>query len=165
MAEFFNIIESNQIEIILILSIVLLLLSFLTVYLFFESLKAKKRNQVFFAGKNAKNLEEIILRQIQKSKDLEEAIIYLKNTDQKILDQLSFAVQKVGVVRFNPFGDVGGNQSFAVALLDNHDSGVMILSLYSRGGVRIYGKAIQDGKSEYKLSGEEEEALHKAMGR
>lgn len=165
MSDFFSIIESNQNEIILVLSIALLLVLGSVIYLFSELSKVRKKNQVFFAGKNAKNLEEIILGQIQKSKELEEAIIYLKDTDQKIIDQLSFAVQKVGVVRFNPFGDVGGNQSFAVAFLDNHDSGVIILSLYSRDGVRIYGKPVQDGKSEYKLSGEEEEALKKAMGR
>ncbi len=69
------------------------------------------------------------------------------------------AVQKVGLVRYNPFEDTGSNQSFAVALLDAHGDGFIVSSLHARSGTRIYAKAIASGKPEAALSEEEAEAL------
>ena len=71
--------------------------------------------------------------------------------------------QRVGLVRFNPFEDTGGDQSFALALLDNHGSGIVISSLYQRETTRIYGKPVKEGKEEgYEFSDEEEEAIKRA---
>ncbi|MDD3190575.1 MAG: DUF4446 family protein [Candidatus Pacebacteria bacterium] len=165
MSASFGFISDNQESIVLILLVVVVFLALISAYLHLEVSKLKKNAKVLFSGKNASNLEDIILSQVEKSKELENAITGLKDADQRILDTLSRAVQKVGIIRFNPFGDVGGNQSFTVALLDNYNSGVIILSLYSREGVRIYGKAISEGKCEYQLSKEEEDALQMAMKR
>ena len=73
------------------------------------------------------------------------------------------AISKVGLVRFNPFGEIGGDQSFSVALLDNEYSGVVITSHYGKEMQRVYAKLIKQGKSEYSLSLEEEEAIKKAI--
>jgi hypothetical protein len=73
------------------------------------------------------------------------------------------AVQKTGLVRYNPFEDTGGNQSFAVALLDANGDGVVISSLHARQNTRVYAKAIAGGRSEAALSDEESEALRNAM--
>lgn len=70
--------------------------------------------------------------------------------------------QKMGVVRFNPFSETGGDQSFALALLNGSNSGVVILSLHSREGTRIYTKTIKEGKSRYELSKEEIRAIDEA---
>ena len=75
------------------------------------------------------------------------------------------AVQYVGVVRFNPFEDTGGNQSFALALLDSKRDGIVVSSLHSRQNTRVYLKAIVGGRSETALSDEEREALRKARRR
>lgn len=158
-------ITDNQETIVLALMVLAFVLLFLSVYLFLEVSKLKKNAQILFAGKKATDLEDVMLGQIEKINRIEEAIIALKDADQRIMHTLAYAVQKVGMIRFNPFGEVGGNQSFAVALLDNYNSGVIILSLYSRDGVRIYAKPVKDGKSEYQLSKEEEEALQIAMKR
>jgi hypothetical protein len=72
---------------------------------------------------------------------------------------------KVGLVRFNPFPDTGGNQSFALALLDESDDGVVISSLHSRTGTRIYGKSVTGGKADTSLSTEEQEAVDEARSR
>jgi Protein of unknown function (DUF4446) len=72
------------------------------------------------------------------------------------------AIQKTGLVRYNPFEDTGGNQSFAVALLDAHGDGLIVSSLHARSGTRIYAKAIAAGKAEAALSEEEAEALRRA---
>jgi hypothetical protein len=75
------------------------------------------------------------------------------------------AIQRVGLVRFNPFEDTGGNQSFALALTDAAGNGFVVSSLHSRTGTRVYAKAIADGRSDGALSEEETEALRRAMSR
>ena len=80
---------------------------------------------------------------------------------EKRLDQ---SVRGIGTVRFNPFkgtGD-GGNQSFATALLDENENGVVLSTLYTRERVGIYAKPLKSGKSEYELTGEEREAVKQA---
>ncbi len=72
-------------------------------------------------------------------------------------------VQKVGIVRFNPFKEIGGDHSFSLALLDGEDSGVIITCLHTRERTRVYMKSIKKGKSELELSGEEKKALEKAI--
>ncbi len=108
--------------------------------------------------KEPKNLKEVL----GVLKNLEER---LKKTDKKlqILEKNSkFFLQKVGIIRFNPFPEVGSNQSFSIALLDNNNDGVVITSLYSREENRVYGKPIKNGISEYSLSKEEITAIEKA---
>jgi hypothetical protein len=73
------------------------------------------------------------------------------------------AIQRVGLVRFNPFEDTGGNQSFAIALTDAAGNGFVLSSLHSRTGTRVYAKAVTDGRSDGALSEEEAEALRLAM--
>jgi hypothetical protein len=75
------------------------------------------------------------------------------------------AIQRVGLVRFNPFEDTGGNQSFALALTDSAGTGFIVSSLHSRTGTRVYAKAVSDGRSDGALSEEESEALRLAMAR
>ena len=77
-------------------------------------------------------------------------------------DQGRRSVQYIGVVRFNPFEDTGGNQSFALAMLDAKRDGIVVSSLHSRQSTRIYLKLIVGGRSETALSEEETEALRKA---
>ena len=73
-------------------------------------------------------------------------------------------VQRLGIVRFNPFSDTGGNQSFCLALLDGHDNGIVISSLHSRDQTRVYAKAIKEGKTEgQQLSKDEKEAIRLAQ--
>jgi hypothetical protein len=73
------------------------------------------------------------------------------------------SIQRVGLVRFNPFEDTGGNQSFALALVDGAGAGFVVSSLHSRTGTRVYAKAIADGRSDGALSEEESEALRRAL--
>ena len=108
----------------------------------------------------------------KEPKNFKEVLKYLKNLEANFgklsedLDNLKketkFSVQKVGIIRYNPFKEVGGDQSFSIALLDGEDSGVVFTSLYSREGNRVYGKSIKKGESEHSLSEEEKEAIAKA---
>ncbi|MFH1582209.1 MAG: DUF4446 family protein [bacterium] len=108
--------------------------------------------------KEPKNMKEVL-------KELDSLDSKLKKITEE-LDSLkknqTFSVQKIGLIRFNPFKEVGGDQSFTLVLLDKNNSGVVITSLYSREGNRIYGKTINNGISEYALSEEEKKAIEKA---
>ena len=73
------------------------------------------------------------------------------------------SVQKVGFVRFNPFHDTGGDQSFIAVFLDRENNGMVISSLYMRDGVRVYGKEIEHGASRQPLSEEERGVLEETL--
>ncbi|MFC1663953.1 DUF4446 family protein [Patescibacteria group bacterium] len=108
----------------------------------------------------------------KEPKDFKETLSQFKNLEKnfeklsKDLESLkkesNWFLKKVGTVRFNPFSEVGGDQSFSIALLDGNNSGIVITSLFNREGNRVYGKPIKNGKSEYPLSKEEKEAIEKA---
>jgi len=98
-------------------------------------------------------------------KKLENNFEKLSQELEKLKKESKFNIQKVGIVRFNPFSEVGSDQSFSIALLDSNDNGVVITSLYSREGNRVYGKPIKNGQSEYLLSAEEKEAIEKAISK
>lgn len=105
--------------------------------------------------KEPKNLKEV-LKQFQ---DLEESFEKLSEELEVFKEGCRFSLQKLGMVRFNPFSEVGGDQSFSIALLDGNDDGVVMTSLYTREGNRVYGKPIKNGKSQYTLSQEENKAI------
>ncbi|MCK4891948.1 MAG: DUF4446 family protein [Candidatus Pacebacteria bacterium] len=159
MTDVINFIDQNQETVIILAGVVLFVFFIWNVYLSYNLSRVKKRTRSFFASSEAKDLEEIIYKQIKKTNEVDGEIKKLIEDNGKIRENMAKCVQKVGVVRFNPFGDVGGNQSFAIALLDKYLSGVIILSLYSRDDVKVYSKQIIEGKSEYTLSKEEEEAI------
>jgi len=95
------------------------------------------------------------------SSGLEEAL----RRQEELKAQLDLCLQRVGFVRFNAFEDVGGEQSFALALLDANENGVVLSNLLSRVDSRAYAKAIGAGSSEHTLSEEEKEAVRKATRR
>lgn len=166
MEEIINFINQNQETVIISAGAVLLVFFVWNTYLSYNLSGIKKRTRSFFASSEAKDLEEIIYKQIQKTNEADICLKKVMKENEEIRKNIAKCTQKVGVVRFNPFGDVGGNQSFAIALLDKCLNGVMILSLYSRDGVKVYSKQIVEGKSaEYKLSEEEEEAIRIADGK
>ncbi len=87
-------------------------------------------------------------------------IDYLKSYCDKIQKEGLLHIQKIGLVRFNPFKDTGGDQSFILSLVDGNDTGVIISGLYARTGTRWYAKRVIKGKStEHELSEEEKKAL------
>ena len=72
-------------------------------------------------------------------------------------------IQKIGLVRFNPFSELGGDHSFCLAILDDRDTGVVITGLHTRDRTRIYMKDVNKGKSGFELSAEEEKAIANAQ--
>lgn len=113
---------------------------------------------MFNFGKNKKepqNIEEVLT----EFRKLEADFKIISEKLDALKKQSHFAVQKVGIVRFNPFREVGGDQSFSLALLNDNEDGAIITSHYTRKENRIYGKPIRAGQSDYPLSEEELEAI------
>ena len=108
------------------------------------------------------DLESAVESAVRQLDELGRRVDGLQGRLPVVEDQGKRAVQRVGVVRFNPFEDTGGNQSFALALLDSKNDGIVVSSLHSRQNTRLYLKAIVGGRSETALSDEEAEALRKA---
>lgn len=114
-------------------------------------------------GVNKANLKEILEEILTKAKTSEIKIEKLEQWCQKIEKENALCIQKVGLIRFNPFADTGGDQSFVLAILDRNNTGVVISSLHSRAGTRWYAKSIKNGRGmEHELSHEEEKAVKEA---
>ncbi len=122
-----------------------------------------KKLEIFFAGKDAANLEDVLLKHGEDLTILDKEIQELFEISNRIHALALRSVHKVGIVRFNPFKDIGGDQSFALALLDGKDSGLVISSLHTREGTRIYSKPVSKGIAEkYTLTEEEKMAISQA---
>jgi len=133
--------------------------------MFFFVYKTNKRITRFFNGKNGKNIEKVLEIEMKRMKKTEEDIRQIVDNMRWIEGITRKSVHKVGVVRFNPFrGSLGGDQSFSIALLDNGNAGVVISSIHATSGTRVYAKPIEGGSSGYQLTGEEKEALRRAIG-
>ena len=111
-------------------------------------------------GSNKKTLDEILSNLMQNEQRTKEDIAKILARCDRIEKNEGYHIQKIGLLRFNPFKDTGGDQSFILALVDAHDTGIIITALYSRSGTRWYTKRIVKGKStEHDLSEEEKKAL------
>jgi hypothetical protein len=133
---------------------------FYIVKLFGKTSTIFERQATLFQGENAKNLEGIILKHTEDILAMDKDIQELFEISNRI-HQLAFrSIHKVGVVRFNPFKEVGSNQSFVIALLDGKNSGTVLSSLHTRESSRIYAKPIENAESKlFPLTEEEKEAI------
>ena len=112
---------------------------------------------------NGKDIQEDLNNYMQRIIDLEEALSETHTYCKKIEKEMENCVQKVGVVRYNAYKDAGKDLSFAVALLDEKNNGVVFNGIYSREMSNIYAKPVEAGKSTYTLIKEEEQAIEKAI--
>lgn len=135
---------------------------FFGIWIFVRLRKTQKDLAILFSGKKAVDLESIMLEHTKEIMAMDKEIQELFEISNKIHNLSQKSVHKVGIIRFNPFKDIGGDQSFALALLDGKNSGITISSLHTREGTRIYSKPITKGESEKYTLTEEEKAAIKA---
>jgi len=114
-------------------------------------------------GTKENELLKVLSRILKVQEENSNSIIAIEKEIKRIDWEGKCHVQKVGIIRFNPFKEIGGDHSFSLALLDREDSGVIITCLHTRERTRVYMKAIKKGKSELELSSEEKKALEKAI--
>ena len=145
--------NSRELFIILLAFIWLFVLS----YLYWQLSNHYRR----LIGKSKKeDLKEILEKQLVKTIEVAEALAETEKRIHSIESDLPNNLKKVGLVRFNPYREMGGNQSFSLALLDEGGSGVVISALHSRDSTRVYAKpVVLEKEGRYSLSDEEKEAV------
>lgn len=146
---------------VLLIIFALLILWILGLTVFIVRLSAHYNNLVKDTNKRTlQTILETLLKDLDiAKKDIE----MLKGRCDTMVEEGNFHIQKIGLLRFNPFKDTGGDQSFILALLNGKNTGVVISGLYSRAGTRWYAKKIIEGKGvEHELSEEEKQAIKEA---
>lgn len=126
--------------------------------------KLFKRYDAFMRGKDAETLEELILMQMDEVRDLKAEDRAMKEVLRGMKKSLRLSYQKFGMVKYNAFQGMGGNLSFAFAMLNEMNSGFVINAVHSRDGCYLYLKDVEQGETEVLLGAEEKEALERALG-
>lgn len=149
---------------VLILIVGEVILVGLVAFLWLKVRKTRTDLTVFFRGKSAQDLETVLLDQLKEVRLLDQEIQELFGISNQLRELCLKSLHKTNVVRFNPFKEVGGNQSFSVVLLDGKNSGVVISSLHTREGTRVYAKPVLLGEaSGFPLTEEEKLAIKQAI--
>ena len=149
--------------IIIGLAVVVLILMILIIVNIVQISKLKKNYKIFMSGKNAKSLEEVIKTRLSQVDSLLEANDLNEKNINLLFRNMKLAYQKMGLVKYDAFQEMGGKLSFSLAMLDNRNNGYIINAMHTREGCYTYIKEIIDGNSIIVLSKEEQEALKMAM--
>lgn len=145
-----------QVIIVILFGVWLLLLSLLSLFIFRFFRRLSK-------GVKEPDLRKTLDRILNLLSKNEDGLQKAEKEIEKLKDEGFSHVQRIGLVRFNPFKEIGGDHSFSLAILDGKDSGLIITTLHTRERTRVYSKAIKNGKCEFELSEEEKKALLKAQ--
>jgi hypothetical protein len=146
-------------NLIILFGFVFALLAIIIVFVIRTELRLKK----LFGGKNAETLEGLMAELVERVKNLDiESSSHASNIET-LVKRLEKQGRSVKLLRFNPFPDVGGNQSFAVAIINENGDGVVFSSLYSRERMSVFAKPISKGSSDIELSAEEKSVVEEAQ--
>ncbi len=144
------------------LAVLVLALIILVIVNVVQISKLKKRYKIFMSGKNAKSLEDILTKRL----DQVDSLLISNSTNERDIEKLfkgmKFTYQKMGLVKYDAFREMGGKLSFSLAMLNEKNEGFVINAMHTREGCYTYIKEIIDGNSIITLSEEEQEALDMA---
>ena len=143
---------------------VILLMFIMLIVTMAKNSSTRKKYKKFMAGENGKNLEKAILDKFSTVDVLEADVHELSERVEDVSGKLVSSYQKIGLVKYDAFNEMGGKLSFSLAMLDVKNNGFIINAMHTREGCYTYIKEIIDGNSVIVLSGEEQEALNNAMG-
>lgn len=126
--------------------------------------KYKKNNEIILKKiGDGKDFLELLRENNKKVEDIELINKELKENIDELERKTNKCMQKIGFIRYNAFKDTGSNLSFALAILDRNNTGIILNGIYSRETSNIYAKSVENGKSEYRLSEDEIKALNEAL--
>lgn len=166
MVDFFGLI-SIDIDYIIIAALAITIISLISFILSIVAIckmnKTRKRYETFMGGKDARTLEPLLNERFKEIEGLKR--INAKNVKniKFLLDKIHYSYQKVGIVKYDAFHEMGGKLSFALTMLDNKNNGFIINSMHSREGCYTYIKEVVAGESYIELGEEEAESLKKAL--
>ncbi len=140
-------------------------LLFVLVIVLFVRLSALRSlyEKMMRGGESGQSMEKMLLSHIEETRRVAEENAKLREENARIDALLKTAITRVGVVRFSAFQDMGSDLSYAVAMLDAHNDGVVFSSIFAREDSRSYVKPIENGHSSYTMTKEEEQALKNAI--
>ncbi len=146
------------------LAAITIILMIIVIICLIQMRKLYRRYDYFMRGKDAETLEEIIMGQMEDIAELKSEDRANKDSLRNTNKNYRSAIQKFGLVKYNAFKGMGGNLSFAMALLDYTNSGFVLNSVHSREGCYVYIKEVDRGETEVLLGSEEKDALEQALG-
>lgn len=149
--------------IIIVLSVIVFVLTITTAWLIVALKKIRRRQDILFSDSETPSVEQILQRHSEDIVAMDKEIQELFGISNQLHRLGQKSIHRVGFVRFNPFKDVGSNQSFSLALLDGKNAGVVVSSLHTREGSRVYAKPIQQSQSSVPLTEEEKQAISLAQ--
>ena len=126
--------------------------------------KLKKTYKKFMQGKNAKSLEKEIMGLFEDNKFMKSSIESNKKDIRILYKKFETTFQKIGIIKYDAFNQMGGKLSFCLALLDENNDGFILNSVHSTEGCYSYTKEIENGTCKISLGDEEQKALNIAMG-
>ena len=147
----------------IILFVLIIILSAITVWQLLENRKLKKKYEKFLQGKNAKSLESQIIQICEEQQYLRDTTDKNSRNISRLFKKHESAFQKIGIVKYDAFKEMGGKLSFCVALLDENNNGFVLNSVHSSDGCYSYTKRIRAGECDILLGDEEKRALEKAI--
>ena len=149
---------------ILGMAVIMLVLAVLVILSYSKLSKIKKEYSQFMkkVGKG-EDIDEVLKKYLDKVEDVESNNRETEKYCERLEKEMATCIKKTGMIRYNAFQDTGSDLSFALALLDGNDNGVILNGIYSREMSNIYAKQVVDGKAVNKLSEEEQEALEMAV--
>ena len=157
-----NIIKEDTFLLVWLIVTILLVIGFLVMISKLSSLNKKYKRFLEKLG-NGKDIEEDLETYMYRVEKVEKQNNEIANFVKTLDEDLTRCIQKVGMVRYNAFKDTGSDLSFTLALLDEHNDGVVLNGIYSREMSNIYAKPVKNGTSTYTMSAEEKEAVQKAI--
>ncbi|MGL4799632.1 MAG: DUF4446 family protein [Cellulosilyticaceae bacterium] len=161
MEQILTLLEQYNIYIVIGLAI-LLLITFIMLVATMSKVKKIQRKYETFMQKDDLDLENLLIHYAKKVNKVKDMQCEVEDQIKDIRSRMQYCTQKTGVVRYNAYEKGGADLSFAVALLDEKDTGVVLNGIYGRDGCYIYAKPIEEGTSKHNLSEEEIQAIHKA---
>ena len=160
-----NIINENIAFILIGLLVIILLLFILVISLMRSTKKLEKRYTRLMRGAKSKNLEELITSKLDEIDKVMAKSQKAINECEVIKEEIKGCVNKVAIMRYKAFPDVGSDLSFSIAILDSYNDGVLITGIYSRHDSTTYAKPVDKGISRYELSEEESYVLNEAINK
>lgn len=134
-------------------------------YLLWQLKNLNSLKKIFFTGKDNIDLENTLKILSENIHEAQTKLNIIEKVQNHNRQRQIVGLQKMGIIKFNPFSDSGGSFSFCLAILDEHDNGVVITSMYGREQNRIYSKILLNGKAESKLTEEESKAITEAQNK
>ena len=160
------VLATNPAYVVIVFGVVILILSAIIMSLWSDLSDMKRRYKKMMTGVDGANLERMLVSHIDEVTNVIDEQKKLNNDIRRIDELLSKALTRVGIMRFAAFDNTGSDLSYAIAMLDSKNNGVVVSAICGRDSVRTYAKPIDGGTcDEYKLTHEEEKAVKEAMNK